>query len=119
MTLKTYHYENMVVMAVLVIPFFFADTIRSTEIIAALAVFLTFQHGVIADRMQERQAARETPDVECYWKSNLYFMGKEALWITFFFMTQSWAALMGAFVFFCYPFWRKSYRKHYPLDRPQ
>lgn len=106
-------------MGVLVVPFFFTDMIRITEIIALLAVFMTFQHAIIADRMQERQAAQASPDVECYWKSNWYFMTKEALWIAFFFMTQSWAALMGAFVFFCYPFWRKWYRKHYPMDRPQ
>ena len=114
---QTWHFESAVVAAILIVPFFFQSHIRTTEIIAALAVFMTFQHAVISDRMQERQAALVTPDVECYWKSNWYFMAKEALWITFFFMTSAWAALLGAFVFFCYPFWRKWYRKRYPLDR--
>ena len=117
--LRTYHYEEAVVLAILLIPFIFSDHIRLTEVIAVAAVFFTFKHAVIADRMQERQALRETPEVECWRKSNQFFITKEILWILFFSMTHAWAALLGAVVFFCYPFWRKWYRKHYPIDRPQ
>lgn len=119
MKLRTYHFENAVVLVILAVPFFFTQDLRLTEIIAAIAVFLTFQHAQIADRMQERQAAQTVPDVECHWKSNLYFMAKEAMWILFFALTRSWAALLGAFVFFLYPFWRKWYRRRYPFNRVQ
>lgn len=113
--LRMYQKESLVVIAVLVLPFFIVHQVRLTEVIAALAVFFTFQHAVIADRMQERQAILITPDVECYWKSNIYFLAKESMWIAFFFLTQSWAALLGAVVFFCYPLWRRFYRKRNPL----
>lgn len=116
--LKTYHYEYAVVLAILTVPLFFAKEIRLSELVVTAAVFFTFCHASVADRMQERQAAMATPDVHCYWKSNYYFMAKEFLWITFFIMIKSWAALTGAVVFFLYPFWRKFYRKKYPLNRP-
>jgi hypothetical protein len=116
---KTYQIENTVVLTILMLPFLFIDHIRITEIVATAAVFFTFCHASVADRMQERQALMEKPDVHCYWKSNIYFMTKEALWITFFIMIQSWAALLGAVLFFLYPMWRKWYRKHYPLNREQ
>jgi phosphotransferase system glucose/maltose/N-acetylglucosamine-specific IIC component len=115
--LRTYQKEYLFVLLVLAVPFFFAKTIRITEIIAALAVFFTFHHAQIADRMQEKQAAMVTPDVDCHWKSNYYFMVKEGLWITFFLLVKSWAALSGAIIFFLYPFWRKYYRKKYPMGR--
>ena len=117
MKIKTYQIESLVVLVVLIAPFIIAKHISTTEIIAALAVFFTFQHAVISDRMQERQAAMVTPDVECHWKSVYYFCAKEFLWITFFIMIKSWAALNGAIIFFIYPFWRKLYRKKYPLGR--
>jgi hypothetical protein len=115
MKLRTYHYESAVVLFVLMVPFFITRHISLTESIAVAAVFFTFQHAIIADRMQERQAAMLSPDVECHWKSNYYFMLKEALWITFFLLIHSWAALSGAIIFFLYPFWRKFYRRHHPM----
>ncbi len=114
---RTYQFEAAFVLTVLIIPFFFAEKIRLTEVIGTLAVHFTFLHAQIADRMQERQAAMIDPDVECHWKSNYFFILKEMCWISFFLLTHSWAALMGAVMFCLYPLWRKWYRKHYPLDR--
>ena len=114
----TYRYEELFVAAVVVIPLLFSDRLRLSEIVAATAVFFTFKHACVADRMQERQAIKPVPDVECYRKSNRYFMIKEALWIAFFIMIKSWAALTGAFVFFLYPLWRKWYRRRHPLIQP-
>ena len=79
------------------------------------SVFFTFLHAQVADRMQERQAILEKPDVECYWKSNWFFGIKEFLWIVFFLMIHSYAALSGAILFSIYPFWRKYWRKIKPL----
>lgn len=113
----THRYEELFVGCVVLLPVLLSSEIRLSEIIAAAAVFFTFKHASVADRMQERQSIKETPDVECYKKSNQYFMIKEALWVIFFILIKSWAALTGAFVFFCYPLWRKWYRRHYPLGR--
>lgn len=116
MHLKTYHYEGAFIFCILLIPFFFQE-IRLSEIVATLAVFLTFMHASVADRLQEQQAIKDVPDVWCHHKLQRYFLGKEALWIIFFIMIKSWAALLGAVIFFLYPFWRKWYRKRYPLNR--
>jgi hypothetical protein len=112
--LRTWHYEAFVVGVVLFVQLFFTSFSYS-EIVCSLAVFFTFMHAQVADRMQERQAMLENPDVECHWKSNWFFMIKEFLWITFFLMTSAYAALSGAIMFFLYPFWRKYWRKIKPL----
>ena len=52
-TPRTYHYEYAAVLAILSVPFFFAADIRLSEVIAAAAVFFTFCHASVADRMQE------------------------------------------------------------------
>lgn len=114
--MKTWKKEALVITAVLFVQLFFTG-FTFPEIIGSLAVFFTFLHAQIADRMQERQAILEKPDVHCYWKSNWYFAIKELLWISFFLMTHSYAALSGAILFFLYPFWRKYWRKIKPLKK--
>ena len=114
--LKTWHYEACVVAVVLFVQLFFTH-FHLPEIVCSLAVFFTFLHAQVADRMQERQAILEKPDVHCYWKSNWYFAIKEFLWIAFFLMTQAYAALSGAVLFSLYPFWRKYWRKIHPLKK--
>lgn len=113
---KTWHYEAIVIGAVLIAQLFFTR-FTYQEIICSLAVFFTFLHAQIADRMQERQAILETPDVHCHWKLNWFFTIKEFLWITFFLMTSAYAALTGAILFFLYPFWRKYWRRIKPLEK--
>lgn len=114
--MKTWHYEAIVVGIVLMSQLFFTH-FHVSEIVCALAVFFTFLHAQISDRMQERQAILEKPDVHCYWKSNWFFIIKEMLWISFFLMTSAYAALSGAIVFCLYPFWRKFWRKIHPIKK--
>ena len=113
--LHIYQKEYLFVLCVLVTPLLITGAFRWTEVIAVAAVFFTFRHAQIADRMQESQAAKAHPDVPCHWQSNYFFAGKEALWITFFILIHSWAALSGSIIFFCYPFWRKYYRNKHPV----
>lgn len=112
--MKTWYIEAGVVAVVLFVQLFFTHFYIS-EIICSFAVFVTFLHAQIADRMQERQAILETPDVHCHWKLNWFFTIKECLWIAFFLMTNSYSALSGAILFSLYPFWRKYWRKINPL----
>lgn len=114
--IKTWHIEALVVAVVLFVQLLFTR-FAIPEIICSLAVFVTFLHAQVSDRMQERQALMEHPDVHCHWKSNWFFMIKEFLWISFFLMTHSWAAVSGAVLFFLYPFWRKYWRKIHPLKK--
>jgi len=110
---RTWHIESAVVFIVLFV-ITAIKNFENTEIVCSLAVWLTFMHGQVADRMQEKQAQMAKPDVDCYKWSNRYFLMKEALWITFFIMIGSFAALAGSVLFFMYPFWRKIYKKKWP-----
>lgn len=114
MKVKTWIYEAIVVGMVLLSVWFFTGH-KIIEFIGSLAVFITFLHAQISDRLQERQAIQEKPDVECHWKLNYYFISKEILWILFFSLTGAYSAITGAILFCLYPLWRKYYRKLKPI----
>lgn len=109
MKTKTWHIESLVVLLILGVQLFFVE-FSAQEIIGSLAVWLTFMHAQVSDRMQEKMAQQAKPDVDCFRWSNRYFMSKELLWIMYFAMTGAYAAITGALVFFLYPLWRKCYR---------
>lgn len=108
--MKTWKIEMLVVGAILLAVNFFTHHLCSVEMLAALAVLLTFGHAQIADRMARSQATMDKPTVECYRKMWYYFAGKEICWFLYFFMTRSYSALVGVIVFLLYPIWRMCYR---------
>lgn len=110
--LNTWQTEMVVVALALVVVNFFAKTIMSIEIIASLAVLLSFGHTQISDRLAEQESLKEMPDVYCYRKLWYYFMGKEVLWMLYFLLNKSYSALVGVFIFLIYPVWRTWYRNH-------
>lgn len=83
---------------------------KDVEILAAIAVTLTFAHAQVADRMAEQNAGMRDPYVECYWLSIRYFVTKEAVWAIYFIYIGAWSALVGAGLFLLYPLWRKWWR---------
>jgi hypothetical protein len=113
--LKTYQFEALVVGVVL-----FSVAVLTggafVEFVGSLAVLLSFCHAQIADRLAERQEPTK-PTVECYRKMNKFWIGKEAFWLVYFLLQASYAALVGVALFLAYPFWRKWWRKRYPLNR--
>lgn len=115
MKVRTWQIEAIVVLLLLVASLFF-KAITFADVVCCIAVWITFLHAQVADRMQEKQAKMVTPDVECYKWSNRYFLVKEALWILFFVTIHSYPALIGSITFFIYPYYRKIYRKKKPLD---
>lgn len=56
--MKTWHIENAVVSAVLIIVWACTGQ-RAIELVGCAAVFCGFCHASIAERMREREAARE------------------------------------------------------------
>jgi hypothetical protein len=108
--MKTWKVEMLVVAAILMAVNFFAHKLFTIEILAAAAVVLTFGHAQVADRLAEKEAQREVPEVECYRKMWYYFVGKEIFWLLYFFLNHSYSALVGVFVFLLYPVWRRVYR---------
>ncbi len=110
--MRTWILESTIVAAILSAVVFIKPFQRS-EFVCTAAVWVTFMHAQVAGRMQEKQSSMLKPDVHCYKWSARYFLIKEGLWIIFFIMIRSYAALLGAIVFFLYPFWRKCYIKYF------
>lgn len=105
MSIKTYQKEYLIVAIVLFIPVLINQSL--IEIVAATAIFFTFQHHQVASRMQEKQSEK-APSVECNKKLNVYFAVKEILWITFFILSGAYSGIVGSIVFLIYPAWRKA-----------
>ncbi len=114
--MKTWHFELSVVAVIICsVTFFLHNDLINW--ITTCAILVTFNHGIIGDRLQERQSKMNKPTVECYYKLNRLFYQKEILWITVFLLSGNYAAITGSVLFFLYPFWRKFYRsKIKPLN---
>ena len=112
--IKTWICEAVFVILFLIASLYFKN-FEENEIICSLAVLFTFLTAQVTDRMHEKQAQKENPDVECYRFSLYYYIMKESLWILYFFKLKAYAALVGAFIFLLYPLWRKLYRYFKPL----
>jgi hypothetical protein len=119
--IRTYHIEECLVLVVLILVGIFAGK-SSVEWIGVLAVFFTFKHTIISERLQEAEAQRAEKDglesvtVECYPKLGQNFLIKECLWFAYFILLGAWSALAGVVIFLLYPAWRKYYQKHRPLS---
>ena len=110
MRLRTYQIESAVALAVLSLVAVLCGN-RAIEWLGVGAVWLSFMHGQVSDRLVERQAQQAMPDVPCWRKARLYFIGKELLWVAYFVAHRSYAALVGCALFIAYPAWRAWYRK--------
>lgn len=109
--MKTWQAEAFVALAVLALVAVIGGN-HATEWIGVGAVWLSFMHGQVSDRMVERQAALATPDVHCWRWARVYFAGKELLWVAYFVAHHSYSALVGCALFLAYPAWRAWYRRH-------
>lgn len=108
--MKTWQHEMLFVAGVLLLANMFGGKPNPVELLGAIAVFLSFGHAQIADRLAEKEGQKKIPEVDCYKKLWYYFIGKELFWLAYFLMNHSYSALAGVFVFLTYPFWRKFYR---------
>ena len=81
------------------------------EWVGTLAVFFTWLHASVADRLAEGPAA-ERSGVECAWKLVPYYYDKEALWCAYFSWLGAWSALAGSVLFIGYGMWRRAWRRY-------
>lgn len=111
--IRTWHLEMCAVAAVLAT----VAIARGmwTEWLATGAVLATFGHASIAERLREREAARDAAAVSCYRWLDVYYVAKELLWVAFFVVTSAYVALVGCAVFLAYPVWRRWWRRRHPL----
>jgi hypothetical protein len=108
--LRTWQIEAAAALAVLSVVAIACGN-RPIEWIGVLAVWLSFMHGQVSDRLVERQAELAAPDVHCWQWSRAYFAGKELLWVAYFVAHRSYSALVGCALFLAYPIWRAWYRR--------
>jgi len=116
MKFRTWMFEWLVVFSVLA-TVTIATGNKPVEWLGTFAVLFTFGHAAITNRLAERQAMMPVPEVDCYHWSDRYFILKEILWLAYFLLYKSYAALIGVAIFLLYPFWRRLYRRWRPLDR--
>jgi hypothetical protein len=110
--MKTWMIESFVVAAILIVVAISSGN-AAIEWIGTAAVFFGFQHAQIADRLAERQG--QMPTVPCVNRLWMYYGAKEILWLSYFILHQSYAALVGVIVFLLYPFWRRAWRYYHPM----
>lgn len=116
--LKTYNIESAFVFGVLALTaIVFGKTWH--EWVAVFAVYGTFKHASVSNRLEEKEAQRKAQGekvyVDCYHMATKYFYFKEAMWFSYFVLCGQWSALAGVLVFLAYNPWRKFWRKHNPL----
>lgn len=112
--MRTWHAE-MAFVALSLAGVVIATNGGALEWLGAAAVLLSFGHAQVADRLAEREAARERPSVECHQMATGYLVGKESLWFAYFVLHQSWSALVGVVLFIAYPLWRRAWRARNPI----
>lgn len=115
MKLRTWHFESLVVYAVLI----GANSLAGSgwrEWLGACAVALGWHHASVASRLAEAEERRITKDVPCYRWLTRYWVGKEVLWLAYFASMRSVSGLVGCLIFAVHPFWRRWYRQRFPVD---
>ncbi len=114
---KTWHLEQAFV-AIILIAVALITKKGHVEWMGVIAVYLTFGHVLIAERLREAEASRverqEKILVECYKKIDWYYYGKETFWLIYFILLDAYSALAGIAIFLLYRPWRKYYRKYVP-----
>lgn len=92
------------------------------EFVGAGAVFFTFAHAKVANRLSEREEYRNKKGeddktiLSYYFKIKRYFYLKEVLWFAYFTLLGAWSALVGTVIFLLYQPWRNLWRKYHPLS---
>ena len=113
--IRTYQIENTLVFLVLVTVALVSGS-TMIEWIGVMAVFVTFNHAIVSNRLEEAEGMRIkegiASQVACYKKQTKYFVLKEILWFAYFILLGAWSALAGVVIFLIYPLWRNAWRKY-------
>jgi hypothetical protein len=111
-SLPTYVWEMLVAALWIGSVSYVAAPITLVSILTSLAVLCTFGYVQVATRLSEKDTTSKGGEaaLSCLPYLNLYFTGKEILWVCVFALQGAWGALAGVPLFLLYPFWR-SYRR--------
>jgi hypothetical protein len=109
LSVRTWQLEAVAVAFVLV-AIAIASGKGATEWLGALAVFFTWSHASVADRLAEEHAVTGG-SVDCHRWAGRYYWAKELLWFAYFTWLGAWSALAGCVLFLVWPLWRKAWRR--------
>lgn len=120
-SMPTYWWENLAVsfylgVMTLVAAWDLSGTPALAQFLGAIAVFFTFRHVSVANRLEEAQDRSDVKTVDCYKKLTHFLVIKEILWVAVFSLTGAWTALAGIPIFLFYPVWRRYYRHVHPKE---
>ena len=115
-----YHIEQAIV-AIILVSVALITKKWYIERIWVIAVFLTFWHASVADRLEEHERHRQSQKkdeywVWCYYKLQHYYYAKEICWTIYFVFLGAWSALVWVVIFLLYWPRRKLYRKYNPIS---
>ena len=87
------------------------------EWIGVVAVFISFGHMTLSDRLAEREVALHKSRIRknVHTLLNAYLVSKEILWFAYFILVGAWSALTGVILFLAYPLWRRYWKKHHHI----
>ena len=88
-----------------------ASTGDKRQILAGVAVFVTFMHAQVSDRLRAYSLGETPAPPECARMERIYYYVKEVLWFFFFASIASWPTLAGTACFLLYPKWRNHVRQ--------
>jgi hypothetical protein len=135
MRTKTWHLEASFDAALLGAVVVLTTPTDASAWLGALAVWLATRHASVADRLREAEELRQHTErvipvgalalpivrpaggVSCLRWLDRYLVAKELCWILYFALLGAWPALVGALRFLVYPYWRRWYRRRWPLGR--
>lgn len=86
-------------------------------LLSGAAVFSTFLHGQVSDRLRAyaTRTSADTPD--CARLETRYYIAKELLWFAFFAWMVKPTAIIGTAAFLLYPVWRAAHARRKGLGR--
>lgn len=96
------------------------------EWLAVAAVFFTWSHASVADRLAEaaevasigRDRFGPAGVVACHRWAARYYWAKELLWFAYFAWLGAWSALAGCVLFLVWPLWRQALRRRRAIRNP-
>lgn len=107
--MKTWKIEAFVAAIILFTPLLFLPS-GYVGWIGTVAVFVSFLHGQVAERLSSKQISVPSKGyVPCHKWERIYFLTKEVLWLGYFIVLQAWPALIGVGLFILYRIWRMQY----------
>lgn len=115
------HYIETLIVAIILSAVALISKKGAVEWFGVVGVILTFEYQVLSTYLTEHSEARKRikSDVKSdtvHKEIRIIYLLKECIWVVYFIFLGAYSALVGSIIFILYAYWRKTYRKHIPLQ---